>query len=637
MKFRITLLMGIFAIWAAVFVYGAGNATTELRLLMDGKALISDQGRAVTIKKTVYISLNFFSSTLHASTQWDRPSGTATIGLGTLLIKLKEGEKAVTWDGEKTTFSRSPLVADGEFWVPLEVLGKLGLKVKTSGKQVEIGWKHNYLLSIKSASYQGRPAVVVQTAKTIEYRDYLLTEPDRLVIDLHGVERFSHMESDWAETEMFRQIRGNQYQKDIYRIVFDLKRPIGYKVVVPEGRKDQLLVVFDALVSSVSLDKNRGIPQIGIQATAPVHFKATHINDPNRLVVDITDATLGIPGETVLEGDGIWVRQIRASQYAPHTVRVVLDLAGALPCYVMQSRHDPKRIEIRTQQEIRVVQWLTNGSDGALWIESNGELIEDLQYTKDPDRLVVRLKYAKLAPDVKEIAPAAAPVRNIRAIQESPSDVRIELDLDSFVGYQADFSSDRRIVTLRMKESPVKDRIIVLDPGHGGVDPGALGSQGVREKEVNLEVALRLKDLLEQAGARVVMTRVDDQYYSLYERAAIANRVGAALFISIHTNYHPNPNINGVEIFHYPDRTGSNRLGSLLLEETTKATGLKPLAVKTNKDLVVIRETQMPSVLVEMGFISNAQEEALIATTEFREAMARGIFQGIVRYYTETE
>lgn len=635
MKFRITLIIGLFAIWATVLVNGA-SAATELRLLMDGRALLAEQGRAVEINKQVYVSLNYFSSSLHAVTQWDNQSGAATIRMGTLLIKMKESESAVTWGDNKIKLSRPPLCKDGEFWVPMEILKKLGLKVASRRGQIEVEWGKNYLLYIKHTTYQGRPAMVFQTTKTLEYRDYFLTQPDRLVVDFHGVERSPYLEENWSETDIFQQIRGNQFKKDVFRMVFDLKQQVGYKVLASGDEKNQLMVVFDAIVTSVQLKKDPGNPQIAIQSTAPVQFKVTHINNPNRLVVDIFDVTLGMPNETVVEGDGAWIKQVRASQYAPHTVRVVMDLAGVLPCYVTQSRNDPKRIEIRTQQEIRVLQWLTDGGVGALLIESNGDLVEDLQYKKDSDRLVVNLKYAKLAPEIGEIFPASAPVRNIRAVQESPSDVRIELDLDSYIGYETDFSNDRRVMRLRMKDSSLKGRVIVIDPGHGGVDPGAMGSQGVREKEVNLEVAFRLKELLEEAGARVVMTRIDDRYYSLYERAAIANRVGAALFISIHTNFHPNPNINGVEIFHYPDRSSSNRWAKLLLEEMTNASGLKPLAVKTNKDLVVIRETQMPAVLVELGFLSNFQEEALIATPEFRGAMARGIFNGINRYYSES-
>src|SRR5690606_14108532 len=93
--------------------------------------------------------------------------------------------------------------------------------------------------------------------------------------------------------------------------------------------------------------------------------------------------------------------------------------------------------------------------------------------------------------------------------------------------------------------SPLAGKVVLLDPDHGGIDAGAIGSKGVREKDVNLDVALRLQKLLEEAGARVVITRDDDFYIGLYERAAVANRVGAALAVSLHVNSHPDSRVHG--------------------------------------------------------------------------------------------
>lgn len=177
-------------------------------------------------------------------------------------------------------------------------------------------------------------------------------------------------------------------------------------------------------------------------------------------------------------------------------------------------------------------------------------------------------------------------------------------------------------------ESSLTGKTIVLDPGHGGEDFGACGRQGFLEKDNNLEIALCLKDLLEGAGASVLMTRTDDVFISLYERSFYANDAGADLFVSIHTNNHPDLSVHGVEVYSYPGRSVAKNLSQGVLESFGQTTGFKKLGAKT-ADFVVIRETQMPSILVEVGYLSNYQEEQTMRTPEFKEAAAEGIFEGI--------
>ena len=629
MKFKVFALLMAIVLLITTGIHS--DNSTELKLILDGKPLQADQGRAIRLNKRVYLSLPFFSS-LHAVTRWDGETGNATIRLGTLVIKMTQGKSASKWDEKTKTLSYAPIELDGGIWIPLEVARGLGLKADLRGDKLELSWEQNSLLFVKSSSYRGRPAITFQTTQPVQYRSYLLTEPDRLVLDLEGVRRFPYLEEDMTPTPIVQRVRINQFSEDIFRMVFDLTQLVGYQILVPAENPNQVLVVFDALITGIRFESANSDPRVVIDATAPLSYSMNVMVDPHRLVVDIDDATLAIPKDPI-KGDGTWLNTVRMSQFNSHTVRVVLDVASPQTCYITKSRLDPKKIEVRTQQEIRRVKWQSDEEGGALLIDSSAELDEEFIHHKDTERLLVNLRFAQLAMDDLKIPVENSVVKAVHVSQQN-TDVQVELELESYQGYEAIFSKDRRSLAIRMKSSPIAGRIIVLDPGHGGIDAGAIGSQGVREKEVNLEVALRLKDLLEEAGAQVVLTRIDDRYVSLYERAAIANQVGAAMFISIHANFHPNSNVRGVEIFHYPDRVTSNRLGKVLLDEMTKATGFSTLAVKTSPNMVVIRETQMTSVLVEMGFLSNYQEEAIIATSEFREKMAKGIFTGVLRYWS---
>ena len=181
----------------------------------------------------------------------------------------------------------------------------------------------------------------------------------------------------------------------------------------------------------------------------------------------------------------------------------------------------------------------------------------------------------------------------------------------------------------------LRGRTIVVDPGHGGHDPGAVGRRfNLTEKFVNLDTALRLTRLLEGAGARVILTRSTDVFITLGQRATRANNAGADIFVSIHANAHNNANVGGTETYYnsYFRPADSRRLAGLVQQELVRELGLRDIGVKT-ANFYVIRHTTIPSILVELAFLSNAREESLLNQASFRQRGAEAIFRGITRYF----
>lgn len=180
-------------------------------------------------------------------------------------------------------------------------------------------------------------------------------------------------------------------------------------------------------------------------------------------------------------------------------------------------------------------------------------------------------------------------------------------------------------------------RVIVIDPGHGGSDPGAVGPAGLQEKDVTLAVSKKLAAYLCDI-ADIHLTRWTDKELGpdvnsdLAARANLANSIGAELFISIHCNSASSPAANGVETYAYMPGGNGERLARLVQEELVKATGLTNRGVKFAR-YYVLRKTAMPAILVELAFISNPQEEALLANPDFQDVCARAIATGVKRYY----
>lgn len=184
----------------------------------------------------------------------------------------------------------------------------------------------------------------------------------------------------------------------------------------------------------------------------------------------------------------------------------------------------------------------------------------------------------------------------------------------------------------------VRGKVIVVDPGHGGSNPGAVANNK-RESDNNLAVGLKLRDKLVQAGAKVIMTRETDRTVApegsslgeeLSARIKLAETNHADLFISVHTNSNPDTSIIGAMTF-YPSGKSSD-LALDVQNELIKQTGAVDKGT-SSATFYVLRSASMPSILVEMGFISNAAEAALLNQDSYRNKIAQGIFNGVIKYY----
>jgi N-acetylmuramoyl-L-alanine amidase len=187
--------------------------------------------------------------------------------------------------------------------------------------------------------------------------------------------------------------------------------------------------------------------------------------------------------------------------------------------------------------------------------------------------------------------------------------------------------------------SQSKNITVVIDPGHGGQDNGATGFSGLKEKNVNLTVSLYMADLLQARGFNVVMTRKNDLNMSLAERVALAERINADLFISIHANASPNNKFaSGTETFYYQNKEASPQsfyLASLIQQEVSAALKLPSLGVK-KAPFHVIRETSMPSALVELAFLTNAVDETILGSDHCLKLAAQALYRAVLRYYNLT-
>jgi N-acetylmuramoyl-L-alanine amidase/GAF domain-containing protein len=326
---------------------------------------------------------------------------------------------------------------------------------------------------------------------------------------------------------------------------------------------------------------------------------------------------------------------------------------------------------------------------------------------KDPARIYFDLDNTQLAGDMagKSREGLAIPVNDglvdrVRVGLRESSGVRIVIDLAAPAEYSAVLSATepyRLMIVVRSTQAPAgkpanpglapSNKVptapatpppratlthpkIVIDAGHGGMEDGAIGHGGLKEKDLTLQISKRLGDLLaNRLGAQVIYTRTADLTVPLEARAAIANQVSADLFISVHANSSDDPGARGVETYYVASTPSPGAVSLAGRDARTKASALKPatedfklgeshkLAVQVQQALyhafgrgtgvlnrgvkqapfVVLLDVEMPSILAEVGFITSPADEHKLSTSEGQEAIADALYRGIVRYLSSAK
>lgn len=185
---------------------------------------------------------------------------------------------------------------------------------------------------------------------------------------------------------------------------------------------------------------------------------------------------------------------------------------------------------------------------------------------------------------------------------------------------------------------------IVLDPGHGGEDPGMVGVGGVKEKEINLQVAQALGNLLEQQGFEVVYTRTTDaglydaetankKAQDMQRRCAVIEEEKPVLSVSIHQNSYSDSSVYGPQVFYFEHSAEGQALASCVQEQlNTQLEIAKPRVIKGNTNYYILKRSEGTTILVECSFLSNPQEAEKIQTVEYQQAVAQAICSGILEY-----
>lgn len=502
-------------------------------------------------------------------------------------VKLDGGNADVTAQGVKL---RVPFrTQSGSKVIPLSpIVGKLG---------AESGWLEGtgqfmVLSPLKSLKFE-KGKLTVEAALPIQPKVMYLQDPDRLVIDFVGAKLHDKTETKVSEEDA----RIGQVTMDTVRFVINTSdKPINPNLEVEAAQ---------AYAVDLSASK-RNPGSAGDTLNVPITIIPVTQEPPtgqgNPPTTGQEPPTTQDPSKTAPANPGqpsVVAQPVRLLSEKPTSLHLAIPLSAALPKPAMFKRVDPHTLEI-------YLPGTGHSSPEAPKLES--KLLAGLEIEQTADAAVIRFRLDK---------PMGIELTNTgREIQIS-------------------------LIRPSAGDGSLAGKVIVVDPGHGGHDGGARSpAKEINEATLNLKVSKELAKQLSAQGATVILTRKTDVFIELKERPEIANRNGADLFVSIHTNSNKKVNsTSGSIVFYHMDSALGTLLADCINDQMAKAkTGIPTIGTWSdrriyNSGFAVLRYAKMPAVLVELGFINHSRDRTKLKADDYPLLVSRAIVKGIKVYF----
>lgn len=484
-----------------------------------------------------------------------------------------------------------------------------------------------------------------------------------LIIDLVNTSRkLSKDIFSFGDTAVVKEIRTSQYTVDpmVTRYVFHFNEiPTSYSISLSEDRKQVKVTILKNQIIGIKKDKDEVGEYIQIESTQPTDIITSRLEDPTRVIFDISSAT-NLLGANEAELDSELFVGIRVGQFDYTTVRVVVE-AKEQPGYSIEKSVSDYPIDgIPYKKHITMIRFnkietidpttpsetplIGNPSekDGVIfWLPlPSGITTEMIDESEDvrSNKYTITLQGNHIDFYSNKVVPITnANVNNITYELNTDGNTNIEIQTDKIYVYTLRVEEGQLRVNIRNPRD-VYDKIVIVDPGHGGKMSGATYSN-IQEKVFNYRIYEYLEAIINaQEDIKVYYTRIDDTDPSFDFRSGMAESAGADIFISIHNNALPSyPSVNGTIVFYQQKMTGemntlSKGLANILQKTITGVAGTFNRGVRT-ADYRVLRDNTVPGVLLECAFMTNPKDMENLQNDQFLMKIAQGIFDGMTEYF----
>lgn len=591
------------------------------------------------------VPIRFFAEEFGIDVDWDQVSVTASLetpkGLGEKPEKQPRPEQL----GDES--DRQPNSGPGIPRRDTDIIEVTDIKVKMDGPA---------------------PQIRIRTSGQTDYNKFKLGEPERLVIDLDNT-RFNLRDKNRLEangtldietdSKSVKRVRVSQFQgptrekpDDLFitRVVVELGSLIDYEVTF-DDKTGEFIIDFVNYIYNIKKETINLKEVIVIEGDMVDGYDIISLNNPGRIAVDIKGAVLHNKfKDRTINVDSKIVKSIRTCQHTledkmpgEKVARVVIDLYEDIG-------HDEVHVEVKGN---RLEVHMEGEPFKEIWYEETGWTTSkfvlkglvvtkyDIESQSTPGIIDITVPKTDIDLEPMSLDVNDHIIRTIN-ISEDGNNYNVQLRLQESVECKLlspEFGQDL-VLELNNKDAKYREMLIIVDPGHGGSDPGTISPiRGIRESEVALEISLKLNQLLTEAGFRTYMTRTDDLSndfkLSLQDRVEIANVLKADLFVSVHVNSFTSNSISGIETFYSSRDIEGKELAQVIQSALVNNLKMADRGAKP-ANYFVLEHTIMPAVLVETGFLSNSSDEAKLATNKYREEVAELTFRAIIEYLETT-
>ncbi|HHY47299.1 MAG TPA: N-acetylmuramoyl-L-alanine amidase, partial [Firmicutes bacterium] len=378
------------------------------------------------------------------------------------------------------------------------------------------------LMSVEFMENEGRGQAIIEVSHPVTYTSHWVSDPDRLIVDIDRCILGTRIKPVPVHDGIVKQVRVAQFSPSVVRVVFDLERSAACSItrVGEDGRK--ILVRFNRRLEKVAFENVSGRQRLVIEATGNIEYKTLVLSGPDRIVLDFPETTVTSSIAEIPVDNGL-VRRIRIGQNSPGVARVVIDLDKKTRFRVYTPDADEGKVIVDFGFRLAGISVDSHQDLTEVNIRAGGATPSKVEQFTGPERIVMRFDDTVVDMHPQGLIVGDGVIDRIEVSQEEPMASVVTFYLPYYLKHVEKPGKQPGDIAVEFTRSFCWQKTIVIDPGHGGQDPGAVGFTGLQEKDVALDISLRLAELLKAAGAKPVLTRSSAEYVFLPDRARIAN------------------------------------------------------------------------------------------------------------------
>lgn len=669
------MLKRVLYVWALllyVIVVAAfpslASGNSDVTIELNGKPVKGDVRPYIDDNSRTMVPVRFISEAIGAAVGWDEKERRVTVSRGSLDVELFIDQKTVLVNGEEKEMDTVAVIREGRTMVPLRFL------LETFGLEVEWDGETRTVSLTKLISPEApKSGLANVSGSTVNIRPGPGTDFEPVIARVSRGDQLTLLgkTGDWYQVRL--SAAHNEKNGWIAGWLVELEEKESSPEEPPSEKHPEKPAPEEKELDQPPPAFSGDLTQFADSRSALVMKDSVNVRASSGVEAPVIDKVaygdwLEITGERdrwyqvrLDDGRTGWIAAwLVATRYEPPGAEknpaLNENTAGPLlgswsDDVVPPNPGEEKNEEENKKKDLPVVTDIEvfNSQEGVtLRVSANSHLsLPKVVRVTDPDRLAFDFPGLLAGKENDYIAPIQVdshPVDRIRASQFNDQTVRMVADLQEHIVHAVTRKNDGKTVEITLKPAFPLDNTIVIDPGHatrnssGGTDPGAVGPTGLNERDVNTSVSHKLGEILLKEGYPVVFVREQDTGITLLERSGVANQSGG-VFVSVHANAHPDRSVAGTMTFYPGTRGGGSRefiatskeLAGYVQQEMVDLLKRSDKGVR-QANFSVLRNTHIPAILVEIAFVSNPEEEKLLAREDFQNKAAVAIARGIQKY-----